>query len=140
MPVLQDALETTRFARFAHKITYRLHPGRVPTTSESAFAVEAEHRDAMTRLIAASASGLEAPLVIMSDVDEIPSGHTIELIKQCAFPKVLHLQLRNYVYSYEWPSGWRSWRAQVHEWAPGSYYRHSKAGEDILADAGWHCR
>ncbi|KAG9075409.1 hypothetical protein FS749_012929 [Ceratobasidium sp. UAMH 11750] len=80
------------------------------------------------------------PLVIMSDVDEIPAAHTIALVKACAFPRVLHLQLRNYVYSFEWPSGGGSWRAAVHEWSAGSIYRHSKAGEVVLADAGWHCR
>ena len=81
----------------------------------------------MTRLIASAlpvvsrspplaSSPPTAPLVIMSDVDEIPAAHTIRLIKACAFPRVVHLQLRNYVYSFEWPSGWGSWRAQVHEW------------------------
>jgi beta-1,4-mannosyl-glycoprotein beta-1,4-N-acetylglucosaminyltransferase len=138
--VLQNALQTPQFARFLPKITYRLHPGRIPNRGESPFAVEAEHRMAMTKLVAASVDLAAAPLVIMSDVDEIPAAHTIELVKKCAFPRVLHLQLRNFVYSFEWPSGWRSWRAQVHEWGEKSYYRHSMAGEDILADAGWHCR
>lgn len=145
----KDALQTPRFARFIPKTTYALHPGRVPNRGESPFNVEAEQRAAMTRLIASAlparsppraSSPPTPPLVIMSDVDEIPAAHTIRLIKACGFPRVVHLQLRNYVYSFEWPSGWGSWRAQVHEWMSGSFYRHSKAGETALADAGWHCR
>ncbi|KAG8774954.1 hypothetical protein FRC12_001734 [Ceratobasidium sp. 428] len=147
----KEALKTPRFSRFAPKITYALHPGRIPKPGESPFAVEAEQRAAMTRLLSSSlpATGRSPPLasrptppplVIMSDVDEIPAAHTIKLVKTCAFPRVLHLQLRNYVYSFEWPSGWGSWRAAVHEWSAGSFYRHSMAGDVVLADAGWHCR
>ncbi|CAE6523843.1 unnamed protein product [Rhizoctonia solani] len=121
-PILQAALLTPQFARFQSKITYQLHPGRIPNKGESPFNVEREHRLAMTKLINSAVSPplSAAPLVIMSDVDELPAAHTIDLIKKCAFPRVLHLQLRNYVYSFEWPSGWRSWRAQVEEWGPGS--------------------
>lgn len=147
----KDALQTPRFARFVPKTTYALHPGRTLKNGESPFTIEAEQRAAMTHLISSALPGVgrspplasrppTSPLVIMSDVDEIPAAHTIRLVKACTFPQVLHLQLRNYVYSYEWPTGWGSWRAQVHEWSAGSYYRHSKAEETVLADAGWHCR
>ncbi|KAJ1302576.1 hypothetical protein OPQ81_002893 [Rhizoctonia solani] len=126
-PILQDALLTPQFARFRSKITYQLHPGRVPNKGESPFKVEREHRLAMTKLITSAISPplSAAPLVIMSDVDEIPAAHTIDLVK-----------------NFEWPSGWRSWRAQVEEWGPGSQYvhSHSKArGDHILWDSGWHC-
>lgn len=41
-------------------------------------------------------------LLIMSDVDEIPSKHTINLLRWCDdIPPVLHLQLRNYLYSFD---------------------------------------
>ncbi|KAL5640146.1 hypothetical protein ACGC1H_007433 [Rhizoctonia solani] len=141
-PILQDALQTPQFARFQSKITYLLHPGRVPNEGESPFNVEQEHRFVMTQLVNSTISLGTPPLVIMSDVDEIPAAHTIELVKRCAFPRVLHLQLRNYMYSFEWPSGWRSWRAQVEEWGPESHYMHSHSearGDHILSDSGWHC-
>ncbi|CCO32139.1 beta-1,4-mannosyl-glycoprotein beta-1,4-N-acetylglucosaminyltransferase [Rhizoctonia solani AG-1 IB] len=143
-PILQDALHSPQFARFRSKITYLLHAGRIPNKGESPFNVEREHRLAMTKLINSAISPplTTAPLVIMSDVDEIPAAHTIALVKKCAFPRVLHFQLRNYVYSFEWPSGWRSWRAQVEEWGPTSQYIHSHSkqrGDHILWDAGWHC-
>lgn len=39
-------------------------------------------------------------LLIMSDVDEIPSRHTINLLRWCDdTPPVLHLRLKNYLYS-----------------------------------------
>lgn len=79
----------------------------------------------------------------MSDVDEIPAAHTLSLLKSCAAPLPLHLQLRNYVYSFEFPTDMASWRAQLHEWSAelgGTSYRHGKSSNDVLADAGWHCR
>ena len=80
------------------------------------------------------------PLVIFADVDELPSIHTMRLIQACDAPSPLHLQLRNFVYSLEWPLGLSSWRAQVHKWVKGkSFYKHSKSTEVSLADSGWHC-
>lgn len=37
-------------------------------------------------------------LVLMSDIDEIPSAHTVELLRVCDFGSSLHLQMRNYLY------------------------------------------
>ena len=42
-------------------------------------------------------------------------------------------------YSFEWYLDLSSWRASVHLWRPSSYYRHSKSGNRLLADSGWHC-
>lgn len=42
--------------------------------------------------------------------------------------------------SFEWYLGMSSWRASVALWNPAwSFYRHSKSGERLLADSGWHC-
>lgn len=81
-------------------------------------------------------------LILESDVDEIPARHTVALLKACKAPLPLHLQLRNFVYSFEFPTDMRSWRAQVHEWnLDGSTpYMHGKAGQYVLTDSGWHCR
>ena len=43
------------------------------------------------------------------------------------------------VKSFEWYIGLTSWRASARIWDQDSYYRHSKSGERLLADAGWHC-
>ncbi|KAG8760109.1 hypothetical protein FRC11_000962 [Ceratobasidium sp. 423] len=89
-PILQDALLTPQFARFRSKLTYQLHPGRIPNKGESPFNVEREHRLAMTKLINSAISPplSAAPLVIMSDVDEIPAAHTIELVKKFSSGRV----------------------------------------------------
>ncbi|KAL0072685.1 hypothetical protein AAF712_000448 [Marasmius tenuissimus] len=129
-----------RFQKFAHKIKYRSFDEQ---SGPKAWKNEAKTRDAMTSLLNTHIAQYPTtdPLVIMSDVDEIPSAHTIRLLKYCDFGRSIHLQLRNYVYSFEWYLGLDSWRASVHSWKPGSFYRHIKSPdtEDCLADSGWHC-
>jgi len=39
-------------------------------------------------------------MVLMSDVDEIPARHTVDLLKNCDFGTSIHLQLRDYLYRY----------------------------------------
>jgi beta-1,4-mannosyl-glycoprotein beta-1,4-N-acetylglucosaminyltransferase len=138
-----DARSEPRFAKFAHKIIYHLFQGRAPKRGESPFAVEAEQRDDMTTLIKSQIEATRPstpPLVIMSDVDEIPSAHTVNLLRSCAAPLPMHLEMRMYLYSFEWEISGYSWRAQVHEWNAQSMYRHSMSSDLVLADSGWHCR
>lgn len=80
-------------------------------------------------------------LLIMSDVDEIPSGHTINLLRWCdGIPPILHLQMKNYLYSFEFHQDNKSWRASVHRYQKGkTKYAHLRRTDDLLADAGWHC-
>ncbi|KAL9666296.1 hypothetical protein QQ045_000624 [Rhodiola kirilowii] len=77
----------------------------------------------------------------MSDVDEIPSGHTVNLLRWCDdIPPVLHLQLRNYLYSYEFYQDSSSWRASIHQYLKGkTRYAHYRQSDLLLADSGWHC-
>ncbi|KAF5322029.1 hypothetical protein D9619_001950 [Psilocybe cf. subviscida] len=131
-----------RFAKFEKKIVYTFLPGGPLRPGQSAWDVEAHTRNTMTVLIQSHISDFAAgtqTLVIMSDLDEIPSRHTVDLLKTCEFGKSIHLQLRDFLYSFEWYLGPSSWRASAHMWSPDSYYRHSKSGERILADSGWHC-
>jgi hypothetical protein len=70
-----------------------------------------------------------------------PSPTPRLLIQVCSIPSAL---LKNkYVdgrsKSFEWYLGLTSWRASAAIWNQDSYYRHSKSGERLLADAGWHC-
>lgn len=79
-------------------------------------------------------------LVIMSDTDEIPSLHTVKLLQWCdGIPPVLHLELRQYLYSFEFPIDYSSWRATAQIYGPQTRYRHSRVADLILSDAGWHC-
>lgn len=143
LPKQQDfALHRARFASFEHKLVYRSLAGTIPPNSEP-FVVEGAHRGAMTRLLKenlASTKNGRKPLVVFSDTDELPSAHTIRLLKKCAFQSPLHLRMRTFLYSFEWPYGDSSWRAQVHDWGVKlTNYGHSMQSDVALADAGWHC-
>jgi len=131
-----------RFGKFEHKIIYQFLPDHTLPRSDNPWEIEAATRDAMTALLHDHIQGLPTnveSLVIMSDVDEIPSKHSIALLRACDFGPSIHLQLRNFLYSFEWYLDMSSWRSSVHLWRNNVYYRHSKSGERALADAGWHC-
>ncbi|PWN49693.1 glycosyl transferase [Violaceomyces palustris] len=129
-----------RFTQYESKISYSSVPGRTLRSGEDEFQLEGEMRTAVSAHINSLPDSGDRPLVLMSDVDEIPARHTLALLKACESPLPLHLQLRNYVYSYEFVTDFRSWRAQVHEWVKGStWYHHGKSSDKILSDSGWHC-
>ncbi|KAF9565563.1 glycosyltransferase family 17 protein [Agrocybe pediades] len=132
-----------RFAKFQHKIVYSFLPGYALHPGQSPWSVEAHTRNTMTVLIQKHIAGFPPgteSMVVMSDLDEIPARHTVNLLKHCDFGTALHLQLRDFLYSFEWYIGLTSWRASVQMWDQGqSYYRHSKSSELALADSGWHC-
>ncbi|KAF2310625.1 hypothetical protein GH714_015678 [Hevea brasiliensis] len=79
-------------------------------------------------------------LLIMSDTDKIPSPYTVKLPQWCdGIPPVLHLELRHYIYSFEFPVDYSSWHATVLIYSPWTRYRHSRQTDLIFSDAGWHC-
>lgn len=131
-----------RFSKFENKIIYRFLPGYPLPPGGSPWDVEAATRNAMTNLLRSHMRALPEgtqSLVLMSDIDEIPSKHTVVLLKTCDFGASIHLQLRNFLYSFEWFLDMSSWRASAHIWRDNLYYRHSKSGNTMLADSGWHC-
>lgn len=76
-------------------------PGYPLKHGQEAFDVEAKTRDAMTLFLKSHMAEFAPdakPMVIMSDIDEIPSAHTLRLLKVCDFGKSIHLQLRNFLY------------------------------------------
>ncbi|KAF3667405.1 putative auxin-responsive protein IAA20-like [Capsicum annuum] len=130
-----------RFAFAEDKIVHGVFPGRIasPGSYEDPFKLEGQQRIAMNRLLHA-AGIFEDDLLIMSDTDEIPSHHTIKLLQWCdGVHPVLHLELRHYMYSFEFPVDYSSWRATVHIYNRWTKYRHSRQTDVILSDAGWHC-
>ncbi|PPQ66306.1 hypothetical protein CVT24_007303 [Panaeolus cyanescens] len=131
-----------RYAKFGHKIVYHFLPGYALQDGETAWDVERQTRQTMSALIQDQTrnfkSGVKS-LVLMSDLDEIPAAHTVRLLKACDFGQFIHLQLRDFLYSFEWYLGLNSWRASASIWNDDSVYRHSKAVDVMLADAGWHC-
>ncbi|KAJ6754313.1 BETA-14-N-ACETYLGLUCOSAMINYLTRANSFERASE FAMILY PROTEIN [Salix purpurea] len=122
-----------------NRLTYGMVGGRF-RKGENPFVEEAYQRVALDQLI--RIAGIEDDdLLLMSDVDEIPSAHTINLLRWCNdTPPVLHLQLKNYLYSFEYFVDNESWRASVHKFRTGkTRYAHYRQADVLLSDAGWHC-
>ncbi|KAJ3115811.1 hypothetical protein HDU96_011089 [Phlyctochytrium bullatum] len=140
-----------RFAFAEDKIRYRAVPGRDLRPGESPFAIENEMRKAMSYLL--FDTGIRpGDVVLMADVDEIPSRDAVGLLRTCAFvPDIVHLRMNNYVYSFDFLVDTEHWRARAtrvpHGFdeppPPGGrnkfYYGHSRTSNAILAAAGWHC-
>ncbi|XP_047974858.1 uncharacterized protein LOC125217078 [Salvia hispanica] len=121
------------------RLTYGQVPGRFKK-GENPFIEEAYQRLALDYLLK-QAGIQDDDLLIMSDVDEIPSRHTVNLLRWCdGIPPILHLRLRNYLYSFEFLVDNNSWRASIHVYQAGkTRYAHYRQSDEILADAGWHC-
>ncbi|KAI3991737.1 hypothetical protein MKX01_038135 [Papaver californicum] len=121
------------------RLTYGTVGGRF-RKGENPFVEEAYQRVALDQLLRV-AGIMDDDLLIMSDVDEIPSRHTINLLRWCDdIPPILHLRLNNYLYSFEFLVDNKSWRASVHVYQSGkTRYAHYRQTDTILSDAGWHC-
>ncbi|KAK7280965.1 hypothetical protein RIF29_08562 [Crotalaria pallida] len=128
-----------QFKFVENRLTYGMIGGRFKK-GENPFVEEAFQRVALDQLLRI-AGIMDDDLLIMSDVDEIPSAHTINLLRWCdEIPSVLHLQLRNYLYSFEFHADDSSWRASVHRYQSGkTRYAHYRQSDVLLADSGWHC-
>lgn len=135
------ASNRARFAFAEDKIAHGVFSGRAADrgSHKDPFVLESEQRGAMNGLL--HRTGISnGDLLIISDTDEIPSPHTIKLLQWCdEVPPVLHLELRHYMYSFEFPVDYSSWRATAHIYGPWTQYRHSRLTNIILSDAGWHC-
>ncbi|KAJ9683352.1 hypothetical protein PVL29_019083 [Vitis rotundifolia] len=128
-----------KFKFIEPRLTYGTIGGRFKK-GENPFVEEAYQRVALDQLL--KIAGIDDDdLLIMSDVDEIPSSHTINLLRWCDdIPPILHLRLRNYLYSFEFFLDNKSWRASVHRYQIGkTRYAHYRQTDYILSDAGWHC-
>nr|GMD20833.1 uncharacterized protein LOC109160247 [Ipomoea batatas]GME16995.1 uncharacterized protein LOC109160247 [Ipomoea batatas]GME17059.1 uncharacterized protein LOC109160247 [Ipomoea batatas] len=136
---LHFAKNREKFDFVEPRLTYGQVPGRF-RKGENPFVEEAYQRLALDYLLK-QAGIQDDDLLLMSDVDEIPSRHTINLLRWCDdIPPVLHLRLKNYLYSFEFLVDNNSWRASVHRYQSGkTRYAHYRQSDDILADAGWHC-
>lgn len=131
--------DRARFDFVESRLTYGMVGGRF-MKGENPFVEESYQRVALDQLI--KIAGItEDDLLIMSDVDEVPSGHTIDLLRWCdGIPDRVHLQLKNYLYSFEFYLDDKSWRASVHRYQAGkTRYAHYRQTDLLLADSGWHC-
>jgi len=131
----------SRFGFAGSKIVYdMLSIGELDTgPRRQPFHVEAYHRRSLNMLIRRSGIAV-GDILIMADADEIPTPETVQLLKWCdGIPPVMHLEMKNYMYSFEFPVDDNSWRATAHVYNERTSYRHSRRSNLILADAGWHC-
>lgn len=130
-----------RFAFADEKVVHDVFPGEIATrgSRNDPFALERRQRIAMDGLVRLSGISY-GDVLIMSDADEIPSPDTLKLLQWCdGLPPVMHLELRNYMYSFEFPVDYSSWRATAHIYGPQTRYRHSRQTDHLFSDAGWHC-
>lgn len=129
-----------RFKFATSKIMHGTFSGPAdPGFYKEPFQIEGMHRSAVNSLLRDSGI-LPGDILIMADADEIPSRHTIRLLQWCdGIPPVMHLELRHYLYSFEFPVDYSSWRSSAHQFGPLTQYRHSRQSDIMLADAGWHC-
>ncbi|AAD31053.1 Contains similarity to gi/4417304 F15O11.7 putative beta-1,4-mannosyl-glycoprotein beta-1,4-N-acetylglucosaminyltransferase from Arabidopsis thaliana BAC gb/AC006446 [Arabidopsis thaliana] len=133
------AAHRDEFKFIESRLTYGTVGGRF-VKGQNPFYEEAYQRVALDQLLRI-AGITDDDLLLMSDVDEIPSRHTINLLRWCdEIPKILHLRLKNYLYSFEFLVDNKSWRASIHRYETGkTRYAHYRQSDEILADAGWHC-
>lgn len=107
---------------FADKLVIVHHPGRpLAHPDEDPFVLEREQRATVSQVLEREMHNRGKKegdvIILMGDVDEIPRRETVELLKTCRWegPRPadggdlgswgkLHLQLRNYLYSFEWPT------------------------------------
>ncbi|KAF9436423.1 hypothetical protein BGZ76_004021 [Entomortierella beljakovae] len=109
-----------RFDFAKSKIIYKSLPLYPLKTGESAWINEGRMRDGMTDFL--GEIGIQpGDLFTSSDVDEIISQDTVELVKSCqGVPDSLHLQMNTYLYSYEFPTNDGGiWQTSIHKWRPG---------------------
>ncbi|KAF9213851.1 hypothetical protein BGZ59_004752 [Podila verticillata] len=135
---LTFAKNRERFAFAESKIIYKqLH---IPILeNEGAWDREGRMRVGMTDLFN-EIPLKEGDIFTSSDLDEVVYAHTIDLYKSCDnVPSALHLQLKHYIYSYEFPTGETIWKTFVQKWTPGARTFRSQASTVLLTDAGWHC-
>ncbi|TXT05085.1 hypothetical protein VHUM_03905 [Vanrija humicola] len=145
------AAHRERFERIAKdagaKLVYRAVTDFEPNLPSGSFKNEAHQRQVISNLIAAErGSGAIPPgaLIIQSDVDEIVSRDTLKLLTTCeGFPEQMHLQVDNYLYSYDQPLNdggyWRPRVVTVPAGGEAIDYHHGRGADDMLAGAGWHC-
>lgn len=108
-----------RFWQSQHKFVYKAVPAPPIDSlrSPEPEVWEARMRRELNQLIRTRSSNtVKSPIVMFSAVDEVPAGHTLRLLRDCTWPSPMHLQMRRFMYSYEWPVGMGSWRTQVHVW------------------------
>jgi hypothetical protein len=138
----EENKERFRFAM--DKIVHRVIDDLTPDTPPGDFSNEAYTRRRIGEMLAEDIRPSIGSLVLQSDVDEVISRDTLRLLKTCqGYPSSLHLNVKNYLYSFEFPlldaGYWRPKVVTVTTEDNPIAYTHGRAGSTLLMDAGWHC-
>lgn len=139
------AENSERYAFAKDQIIYGLAPGHPLQSREDAFLREDNQRDMLNSILAKG--GIRAgDILTLCDADEVPHVHTVNLLKWCdGIPPITHLQLRNYLYSFEFPLDYGNWKSSAHIFHPEETKfvvgapRDHRRSDMLLVDAGWHC-
>lgn len=131
-----------RFAFAEGKIVHDVFPGWTASRGSNSdpFKLESAQRIAMNELL--RRAGITAgDVLLVSDTDEIPTPHTVKLLQWCdGVPPKLHLEMRNYLYSFEFPvTDAGNWHPSAHVYGEWTRYYHQRQTDVLLSDAGWHC-
>lgn len=138
-----------RFKWAESKIVYRqlnnLEAGESKEAREG-WKNEGDTRDAVTKYLRDDIHVQDGDLVIVSDVDEIPSAATMSLLRSCeGYDAEFHLNLDSYMYSFEFSVSdalpLYSTLAQIKTWSATAKYEHIRSpdAKRLLLHAGWHC-
>jgi beta-1,4-mannosyl-glycoprotein beta-1,4-N-acetylglucosaminyltransferase len=131
-----EALLVGSGSRIVYHKVEGLLPGRTKGSFENEYAMRTAVSSTLTSLRLSPGS-----LILNSDVDEIISRDTLQLLASCNVPNNLHLNVKNYRYSWAWPildAGY--WRPHVSISDGGAVgYSHGRVGDVMLEGAGWHC-
>lgn len=141
-----------RFERIANEhnaqLVYRQVTGLETDLPRGSFVNEIKQRVEISSILSDMRRSGHLPpdsLIIQSDVDEIISRQTLDLLTSChGYPADLHLNVKNYRYGFSFPlNDGGYWRPRVVTVQEGDDfevgYHHQRASDWMLADAGWHC-
>jgi len=143
------AEQRARFDKIAEeggaRILYKAVEGMEPNLPVGSFDNEIKQRKTIAKLLndlKRRGEIQQGSLVIQSDIDEIISRQTLDLLTSCSdYPTQLHLNVKNYRYSFNFPlldTGY--WRPRVVTvGAEELTYHHGRGSDWLLEGAGWHC-
>ncbi|CDZ96698.1 glycosyl transferase family 17 protein [Phaffia rhodozyma] len=123
------------------KIIYHKVTGLSKNLEKGSFDNERLMRNTVGEILTA----LDIPigsLIIQSDVDEIISGPTLDLLSSCyGYESTLHLNVDNYRYGFNFPvpdgGYWRPHILTTDNTTVG--YHHGRGSNTLLPGSGWHC-
>jgi beta-1,4-mannosyl-glycoprotein beta-1,4-N-acetylglucosaminyltransferase len=145
-----------QFSTFHPQIIYQVL-NDTGFSSDVAWDHEAFQRNAMFDQVFPGLSGDQKPslddVILVSDIDEIPRPETLQLLRNCKYPRRLTLRSRFYYYSFQWlhrGDEWHHPQATIYEgnetirpenlrMGYGGNTNETELDKADLWNASWHC-